>query len=73
MTAPTKTINGVEAVGYMGANDCLILRDGKQVECLEYSNDKCRCPGAVSGSIHNDGIWIEKQKYLELRLLGELP
>lgn len=75
MTEPiTKVIDGVEAVGYMNTKSCVIPSSGsEQIKCLEFNNAECKCPGADLNTRRGDGIWIEKQRYLELRLLGELP
>lgn len=73
MSIPTRTIRGIEAVGHMRTADCMVrLRNGEELDCLEYSLSECRCPGAPLNGIRGPGIWVEKQKYLELRLMGEI-
>lgn len=74
MTEPiTKVIDGIEAVGYMNTVNCVIPNSSGELKCLGYYSDECKCPGAVPGTCRGNGIWIEKQRYLELRLFGELP
>jgi len=69
----TKTIDDVEAIGYMNTHGCsILLTDGTHLKCLGYNNDVCVCPGALPGESRGHGIWVEKQQYFELRLLGKL-
>lgn len=70
-TPKTLTLpDGTELIAWMNTGSCS-PKEG--VECYMWANSsECTCPGAPWGGHAGPGIWLEKQNYFELKLLGEI-